>query len=103
MFKYWSIKRYGTKLLPILESKFGCKEYYSASEIRTTIFRNNFSARYLPLGYILFLDNTSLKETMYIEFPQIEICKYRKEISDYLSSKSYNGYLLVLQQQQGVY
>lgn len=99
MFKYWSIKRYGTKLLPILERNFGCKEYYNASEIRTTIFKNNFSTKYLPLGYILFLDDLSLKETMYIEFPQIEICHYRKEITDYLESKSYHGYLQVLSQQ----
>lgn len=76
MFKYWSIKRYGTKLLPNLEKNFGCKEYYSASEIRTTIFKNNFSTRYLPLGYILFLDDLSLRETMYIEFPQINIFEY---------------------------
>ena len=99
MFKYWSIKRYGTKLLPILERKFGCKEYYSASEIRTTIFKHNFSTKYLPLGYILFLDDLSLKETMYIEFPQINICQYRKEITDYLESKRYHGYLQVLSQQ----
>ena len=99
MFKYWSIKRYGTKLLPNLEKNFGCKEYYSASEIRTTIFKNNFSARYLPLGYILFLDDLSLRETMYIEFPQINISEYRKEITDYLESKSYHGYLQVLRQQ----
>jgi hypothetical protein len=99
MFKYWSIKRYGTKLLPNLEKNFGCKEYYSASEIRTTIFKNNFSTRYLPLGYILFLDDLSLRETMYIEFPQINIFEYSKEITDYLESKSYQGYLQVLRQQ----
>jgi hypothetical protein len=99
LFKYWSIKRYGTKLLPILERNFGCKEYYSPSEIRTTIFQNNFSTRYLPLGYILFLDDLSLRETMHIEFPQIKICEYRKEITDYLETKSYHGYLQVLRQQ----
>jgi hypothetical protein len=96
VFKYWSIKSYGTKLLPTLEKKFGCKEYYTASEVRMTIFQNNFSPKYLPLGYILFLDHISLKETMYIEFPQINICEYRKEISNYLTSKSYHGYLQVL-------
>ena len=99
MFKYWSIKRYGTKLLSILERDFGCKEYYTSSEIRTTVFKNNFSTRYLPLGYILFLDDLSLKETMYIEFPEIDICEYRKEMSNYLESKSYHGYLQVLHQQ----
>lgn len=97
MFKYWSIKRYGTKLLPILERNFGCKEYYTASEIRTTVFKKNFSTKYLLLGYILFLDDLSLKETMYIEFPQIDVSEYRKEISNYLQSKSYHGYLQVLQ------
>jgi hypothetical protein len=98
MFKYWSIKRYGTKLLPTLERNFGCKNYYSASEIRTTIFQNNFSSKYLPLGYLLFLDDLSLKEAMYIEYPQVDINEYRKEISNYLESKSYHGYLQVLHQ-----
>jgi hypothetical protein len=36
---------------------------------------------------------------MYIEFPQIDIGEYRKEISNYLQSKSYQGYLQVLRQQ----
>ena len=98
MFKYWSIKRYGSKLLPTLERNFGCKDYYTASEIRTTIFKNNFSSKYLPLGYLLFLDDISLKETMYIEYPQINIGEYRQEISNYLEKKSYHGYLQVLQQ-----
>ncbi|MEH6385425.1 MAG: hypothetical protein ACI9N3_001128 [Colwellia sp.] len=96
MFKYWSIKSYGTKLLPTLERNFGCKEYYTASEVRTTVFQNNFSPKYLPLGYILFLNDISLKETMYIEFPQVNISEYRKDISNYLTSKSYHGYLQVL-------
>ncbi|MBA6338900.1 MULTISPECIES: hypothetical protein [unclassified Colwellia] len=96
MFKYWSIKSYGTKLLPTLERDFGCKEYYTAAEIRITIFKNNFSPTYLPLGYILFLDEISLKETMYIEFPHIDVNEYRQEISNYLISKSYHGYLQVL-------
>jgi hypothetical protein len=98
MFKYWSIKRYGTKLLPDLEKNFGIKESYSASEIRSMVFKNNFSPKFLPLGYILFLDDISLKETMYIEFPQIKISEYRKEILNYLDSKSYHGYLQVLHQ-----
>jgi len=98
MLKYWSIKRYGTKLLPTLERNFGCKNYYTASEVRTTIFKNNFSSKYLPLGYILFLDEISLKETMYLEFPQVCISEYRKEISSYLKGKRYHGYLQVLQQ-----
>ncbi|MBA6264874.1 DUF6559 family protein [Colwellia sp. Bg11-12] len=96
MFKYWSIKSYGTKLLPTLKRNFGCKEYYTASEVRTTVFQNNFSPKYLPLGYILFLNDISLKETMYIEFPQVNISEYRKDISNYLTSKSYHGYLQVL-------
>jgi len=96
MYKYWSIKRYGTKLLPTLEKNFGVKDSYSASEIRSTVFKSNFSPKYLPLGYILFLDDISLKETMYIEFPQLKISEYRKEVLNYLESKSYHGYLQVL-------
>lgn len=96
MFKYRSIKRYGTKLLPTLERNFGHKPYYTASEVRSTIFKNNFSVKYLPLGYLLFLDTTSLKEAMYIEFPQTNIDDYRQEMSNYLTSKNYSGYLEVL-------
>jgi len=97
MFKYWSIKRYGTKLLPALEKRFGIKESYSASEIRSTVFIKNFSPKYLPLGYLLFLDDITLKETMYVEFPQLTVASYRQEILSYLDSKSYHGYLQVLQ------
>ncbi|NQZ20481.1 MAG: hypothetical protein HRT53_00330 [Colwellia sp.] len=96
MFKYWSIKRYGAKLLPALENRFGIKGSYSASEIRSTVFRKNFSPKYLPLGYILFLDDISLRETMFVEFPEVNITEYRKEILNYLDSKSYHGYLQVL-------
>ena len=98
MFKYWSIKRYGTKLLPILERNFGIKVNYTASEVRSTVFKNNFSPKYLPLGYILFLDDISLMETMHVEFPQLKIAEYRKEILNYLDSKSYHGYLQILHQ-----
>jgi hypothetical protein len=96
MFKYWSIKRYGTKLLPTLEKRFGEKNFYSASEVRSTIFQENFAPKYLPLGYLLFLNESSLKEVMLIEYPNINIASYKKEILSYLTKKRYQGYLRAL-------
>jgi hypothetical protein len=98
MFKYWSINRYGSKLLPSLEKQYGIKKYYSASEVRTTVFKNNFSPKYLPLGYLLFLDHQTLMEAMYIEFPQVNVDEYRQSILHYLESKSYQGCLQRLHQ-----
>lgn len=98
MFKYWSLKKYGKKLRPYLEKKFGKRDFYSASEIRTVVYQKDFNPSFLPLGYILFLDPKEIQQTFYIEFPQLNINEYKQEILNYLNKKSYQGYLQVLHQ-----
>lgn len=97
MFKYWSIKKYGSKLLPLLEKQYGTRQYYSSSQIRTVIYRKDFDPSYLPLGYILFLDPHSLEDVLKAEFPDIKIAEYKKDILKYLEKKSYRGFLQILQ------
>ena len=57
----------------------------------------DFNPKFLPLGYILFLDPTELDSVMKTEFPDVEISEYKKEILTYLQGKGYRGYLHVLQ------
>ncbi|NMP31321.1 hypothetical protein HII17_07085 [Thalassotalea sp. M1531] len=97
MLKYWSIKKYGTKLLPTLEKRYGKQIYYSAHQIRATIYQKDFNPQFLPLGYILFLAPSEISTVTASEFPDLDIAQYKKEILDYLESKSYEGYLQVLQ------
>ena len=98
MFKYRSIKKYGSKLLPTLEKRFGYQDFYSASQIRATVYQKNLNPQYLPLGYILFLESRELSHIMAVEFPTINITEYKNEMLSYLESKSYQGYLSVLHQ-----
>ncbi len=98
MLNYWSIKKYGTKLLPTLEKRFGKQDYFDANQIRSTVYQKDFNPKHLPLAYILFLSPESLSTVMANEFPDLDINAYKKEMLDYLSSKSYQGYLQVLAQ-----
>lgn len=98
MFKYWSLKKYDNKLLPYLEKNFGKQEFYSASQIRKIVYRKDFNPHYLPLAYILFLDPIELDEVIAIEFPQLELEAYKKEILMYLDKKGYQGFLQSIQQ-----
>jgi len=96
MFKYWSIKKYGSKLLPLLEKRYGVKKHYTTNEIRTLVYRKSFNPKYLPLAYILFLEGNELTAVMEKEFPLISIAAYKKEILNILDKKSYQGYLQIL-------
>jgi len=96
MLKYWSIKKYGSKLLPLLEKRYGIKKYYTTNEIRTVIYRKSFNPKYLPLAYILFLESSELSKIMAKEFPSLVIADYKKEILTILNKRSYQGYLQVL-------
>ncbi|MFT5759427.1 MAG: hypothetical protein ACI9LM_004189 [Alteromonadaceae bacterium] len=96
MFKYWSIKKYGSKLLPLLEKRYGVKKHYTTHEIRTLVYRKSFNPRYLPLAFILFLESNELSMVMEEEFPHINIADYKKEILSILNKKSYQGYLQIL-------
>ncbi len=96
MFKYWSLKKYGSKLLPQLEKKFGEHEFYTPSQVRATVYQKDFNPSYLPLGYILFVEPTLSRQIIAKEFPEIDVQEYKKEILSYLEGKSYNGYLQIL-------
>ncbi len=98
MFKYWSLKKYGNKLLPRLEKQFGHQTFYTPSQVRTVVYQKDFDPTFLPLGYILFVNPHLLNEVMEKEFPLIDINEYRREILAYLDRKSYQGYLQVLKQ-----
>ncbi len=96
MFKRRAIKKYGNQLLPRLQKRYGEQTYYSASQVRATVYQCNFNANYLPLGYILFLDACSLNEIISTEFPEVCIGKYKQEIKNYLDERKYYGYLKLL-------
>lgn len=96
MFKYSSIKKYGNKLLPALEKKFGNKTYFSASEVRSTVYKKNFNPAFLPLGYIISLHPDELAKVMSEQFPDISINDYKQEMLVYLSEKNYQGQLNII-------
>lgn len=98
MFKYSSIKKYGKKLHPALKKRYGDKNFYNASQIRSTIYQCDFNPKYLPLGYLLFLENSSLLQVINQEFPQLCMTKYKKELCEYLIGREHHGYLQVLSQ-----
>lgn len=97
MFKYRAIKKYKAKLLPKLSKRFGDKDHYTASEVRSTIYQGNFNPKFLPLGYILFLENNELLQIMEKEFPHVCLNQYKGDMVDYLTNKKYRGCLNSLQ------
>lgn len=96
MFKYFSIKKYGAKLLPTLEKRYGEKKHYSASQVRSTVYQNDFNPKYLPLAYLLFLEQNALKNVLFSEYPELNINQYKKDIGLYIARKKYNGYFQTL-------
>lgn len=96
MLKYWSIKKYGKKLQKTLEKRYGGKSFYSPKEVRTTVYKCNFSPTYLPLGYILYIESKDLSKTIAMEFPEIDPVKYKEDILTFLDKKSYQGSILQL-------
>jgi hypothetical protein len=96
MFKRRAIKKYGNQLLPKLQSRYGEQTYYSASQVRATVYQCNFNPTYLPLGYILFLDAFALSDVISTEFPELCIRQYKQEIKSYLDERKYYGYLKLL-------
>ncbi|WP_286261724.1 DUF6559 family protein [Thalassotalea atypica] len=98
MFKYWSLKKYGTKLLPLLEKRYGKQHFYSRHQIRATIYQGDFEPQFLPLGYLLFLKSSELNNVLVSEFPGLDIQQFRTEILEYLDNKQYQGYLEKLYQ-----
>ncbi len=87
MFKYSSIKRYGKRLHPKLVKRFGEKKFYSSSQIRSTVYQCDFNPEYLPLGYLLFLEKNASQEIITLEFPQLCLITYKKNLLDCLKSR----------------
>lgn len=78
--------------MPALINRFGEKEYYTPSEVRSTVYHKNFNPKYLPLAYLLYLDKNDLKNVIYIEYPELDIEQYTIEINDYITRKKYSEY-----------
>ena len=93
MFKHLPIKKYGIKLLPKLQKRYGELSFYNANQVRSTIYQCNFNPKYLPLGYILFLDDFSSEDIIKKEFPQLSIAQYKQEIRLLLGKHKYYGHL----------
>ena len=91
MFKYSSIKKYGNKLLPALEKKFGNKTYFSASEVRSTVYKKNFNPAFLPLGYIISLHPDELaKDNLVID------CRGIRAKAEFEGLRGVKGEMLIL-------
>jgi len=96
MFKKAAIKKYGTKLLPYLQKRYGKQSFYTARQVRATVFQCDFNPKYLPLGYLLFIEHSNLTKVLKVEFPNVDIAKYKQEMRCYLSERKYHGYLQLL-------
>lgn len=96
MFKHAAIKKYGNKLLPTLQKRYGEQVYYTGGQVRATVYQCNFKPRYLPLGYLLFIEPVKLTPLMEKEFPSTCINQYKKEMRDYLNERKYHGSLQLL-------
>lgn len=96
MLKYSALKKYGYKLLPRLEKRYGQQTFYSASQIRATVYQCNFNPRFLPLGYLLYLEPPLLAQLMREEFPTVCINNFKQDICDYLDKRKYHGNLQLL-------
>ncbi len=98
MLKHAAIKRYGKRLQPKLNQRYGKQEFYSPSQVRATVYQCSFNPKYLPLGYLLFLEPSDLTEIISDEFPELCINKYKVEMRAYLDNRKYHGSLETLAQ-----
>jgi len=98
MFKKLAIKKYGTKLRPMLKKRYGDNSYYTASQVRSTVFQKDFSPRFLPLGYILFLNQQDLEQVILEEYPELDIRDYKQQVLNYVNQESTPTDLLLLSQ-----
>ena len=96
MFKYRSLKKYSKKLLPRLNKRYGIKESYSASEVRTTVYKCNFKAQYLPLGYMLALSENDWKDVFLEEFPGLCPKNSKNQVLLSLAEKNYKDSKAIL-------
>ncbi|WP_039989299.1 DUF6559 family protein [Paraglaciecola arctica] len=86
MFNKFAIKRYVKKLRPLLEKEYGQRSTYSASQIRTTVFKKNFNAKYLPLAYIMCLKKEETQLVLSVEFPDLCVSAFKETINNLVDS-----------------
>ena len=96
MFKQLAIRKYGNKLLPKLQKRYGEQKYYNASQVRATVYQCDFNPNFLPLGYLLFLEKSTLNKIISIEFPELCIRQYKQDMQGYLNKHQYYGHLRLL-------
>ncbi|MGJ8692193.1 MAG: DUF6559 family protein [Thalassotalea sp.] len=87
MFTARSINKYLTKLLPLLAKRYGKHAHYSASHVRATVYQCDFKTQYLPLGYVLALNEKELSKVFTKDYPEQSVCDYKKEILDKLVTR----------------
>lgn len=86
MFSRFSVKRYIKKLRPVLEKQYGQHNSYSASQIRTTVFKKNFNTKYLPLAYIMCLKKDEISTVLGVEFPGLCVTDFEQTIRNLVDS-----------------
>lgn len=93
MFKRSAVKKYGNKLLPRLQQRYGEQTFYNPSQVRSTVYQCDFNPNFLPLGYLLFLEKNAFKQIISNEFPQLCINSYKQELRAFLNEHKYYGHL----------
>jgi len=83
-FQNWSINKYNIPLKNKLTKRYGKRRYYTAHQVRATIYQCYYNPKYLPLGYILYLSPSELIAVMENEFAEINLSIYKQEFSQYL-------------------
>ncbi len=83
-FKTWSIKKYNDPLLNKLTKRYDKRQFYTAHQVRATVYQCCFNPKYLPLGYILYLSPSELTVVMANEFPEIDLAVYKQTYNQYL-------------------
>lgn len=86
MFNKLSVRRYIKKLGPALEKQYGPSNNYSASQVRTIVFKKDFNAKFLPLAYIMFLEKEELNAILAVEFPDLCLSHFEKTVRHLIDS-----------------
>lgn len=87
MFTYFSVKKYTTKLVPLLEKRYKSKGPFTPSQVRATVYQCDFNEKYLALGYLIALPKSEVKAIFSAEFSDICPEQYRIEIIELLANK----------------
>jgi hypothetical protein len=83
-FRNYSINKYDRLLQKKLTKRYGFRHYYTAHQVRATVYQCCFNTKYLPLGYLIYLSPSELRDVMMSEFPELNIVIYKKQFDQYL-------------------